>query len=99
MYLINVKFASGIQIIHFGFDPYTPMCVSTVYTVLSLYSGSTEYTVVIHIGVHVYVGENQNDYYHYCYEWINTNICLFLNNIVSHKVWAESTAQYSAGKE
>ena len=33
--LIDVKFALGIKNIHFGFYPYTPMCVSTVYSVLT----------------------------------------------------------------
>ena len=33
--LINVKFASGIKNIIFGFYPYTPMCVSSVYSVLT----------------------------------------------------------------
>ena len=30
--LIDVKFASGIKNIQFGFYPYTPMCVSTAYS-------------------------------------------------------------------
>ena len=32
MAAINVKIASGIKMINFGFYPYTPMCVSTVYS-------------------------------------------------------------------
>ena len=32
---IDVKFASGIKNINFGLYPYTPMCVSTVYSVLT----------------------------------------------------------------
>ena len=36
--LKDVKYASGIENIHFRFYPYTPMCVSTEYLVLSLSS-------------------------------------------------------------
>ena len=49
--MIDVKFASGIKDINFCFFAHTPMCVSTVYSVLSRVS--TERTVLTQIGLRV----------------------------------------------